>query len=94
MTHYRDECMSFNRHLDEWPPQKATDFLAWFQTKLLEVPEQYRDSATIDFFSSDSGGDDNIDITWKRPETPEEAELRIQRAEFLKKNPRLRRPWD
>lgn len=94
MTHYRIEYLAFERDWTEWPPEKATDFIAWLQAKLSEVPEQYRDSATIDFHGDPDADGDKITIEWKRPETPEEAERRLQRAEFMKKNPHLRRPWD
>jgi hypothetical protein len=92
MTHYRTEHLTFERYIN-WPPSKATDFIAWMQAKVSEIPEQFRDSATIDFHGDEDRGDE-ITLKWKRPEAPEEAERRIQRAEFLKKNPRLRRPWD
>jgi len=64
-------------------------FQNFLQKKLMEIPEQYRDSAEI-YFSSELVEDSvNMDIMYYRPETDEEYNLRmiklIEQHDFVKR---------
>lgn len=71
---------------EKWPSTKPDEFIKWFQDKIALVPEEYRDTIEILLDSSRSGGgDDDTDpeivISYKRPETDEEMEKRIESDE-------------
>lgn len=59
----------------DYPPDCASEFLAWFERKLAGIPEEFRDSATIDIeeYDYDRPG---IEINYDRPETDEEESAR------------------
>jgi len=76
---------------DDWPPERAADFMGWFQAKLRNIPSQYRGSATIAFNGGCYGDGDSyteITISYERPETPEE---RADREDRIRKWGK--RPW-
>ena len=62
-------------------PGKLTETIEKLQAILAEIPEEYRGSAEIDFTPEYSYGDSfgHISITYRRPETAAETEMREQR---------------
>ena len=63
----------------DWPPESLIETVAWFQSKLEEVPEERRHKVTCTI-GSDSEWDSSystIKISYYRPETPEEEEQRL-----------------
>jgi hypothetical protein len=60
----------------EWPPEAASEFLAWIQAKLELIPTPFRASARIEF-GSISGPDAEsfpcLEIYYMRPEVAEES---------------------
>ena len=87
------ERMSFTQYGDEWPPEDAMGFIAWVQAKVDEIPERYRNTATIEFDGDPECCGNEIKIEWKRHETAEDAEKRRKTEEYRRANPHLRRPW-
>ena len=63
---------------NEWPPEDAKGFIAWFVGKAEAIPEEYRATATIEITSVILYGDEyaNIKIHYSRPETDGEKERR------------------
>jgi len=62
-------------------PSKPTEFLAFWEEKFNEVPEEYRDSTEIEF-EADMDYDSvisSVEIYYYRPETEEEKEEREAR---------------
>ena len=63
------------RYDGEWMPEKLHEAIAWLLGYLNQVPEEYRDRATIEI-SSESGYEDShyasILIEYQRPDTKEE----------------------
>jgi hypothetical protein len=62
-----------------WPPHNLMKAIAEFQSALAEIPEPYRDSASISFEPYWSHGEtfEHVSITYERPETAEETAARI-----------------
>lgn len=60
--------------------QNLAEVINWLTTKLADVPEPYRDTATIEFYSYDGSDVTELVIEYDRPETREEAAER-DRAE-------------
>lgn len=63
-----------------WPDGTLIKVIEWFQGKLAEIPEEYRQSATCDISSSPNWGDSHcgrIEIDYWRPETDEEMQARL-----------------
>ena len=79
----------------DWPPNKPYEFMSWFQSKISLIPEEFRDSATIEIDSSTSYDSSHatIEIRFYRPETDAEEAAREQnerlRAE-IQRNAELR----
>ena len=73
---------------DDWFPDKLVEAIAWLNGKLLEIPEEYRDTAKIDVDSVSSYA--HVEIVYTRPETDEEADYRIkvenQRQENIRRS--------
>lgn len=67
------------RYDGQWPPEHGNSFIAWFQAKLNEIPEEHRGNARIEL-DSQSGYEGShyasIEITYRRMETEEEAKSR------------------
>lgn len=63
-------------------PSSLAEFITWAQKHLASVPEEFRDSASIDFESHSSYGDPYTDlvIEYKRPETDDEVDERENAA--------------
>ena len=71
----------------EFPPSKLPKFCTWLDEQIAKIPEQYRDSATIDFDSVSDWGDSHkgrVEIQYIRPQTDEEVakERERQTAEY------------
>ena len=63
-------------------PEKADEFMAFWQSELDKIPEEFMDSARIQIENeSDGYGDSNtsIDITYIMPESDIDAEVREQK---------------
>lgn len=71
----RETVFCQERYDGDWPPEDAVGFMAWFQGHLTLMPGEYRNTARIEL-TSNSGYEDShyveIDISYTRPETPEE----------------------
>ena len=60
---------------EEWPPENAMEYLAWFAAKIASIPEEYRASAKVEIDSVSSYENSSyatIKITYTRPETDAE----------------------
>ena len=59
-------------------PEKPDEFLAFWKDKIDRIPEEYRDSATIEVKGVDNYGDPGVKVTvsYVRPETDEEEDRR------------------
>jgi hypothetical protein len=64
---------------NDWPPESATEFMAWFAAKLATIPRKFAASASVKL-DSRCGYEDSsyasICITYLRPETDDEMEYR------------------
>ena len=69
----------FEQYNGDWPKLDACEFMAWFHGKIEDVPEESRDSLTINIDSSDSGYA-FIEFVYKRMETDAEEAMREQSA--------------
>lgn len=65
----------FKKYDIHWPTTNASGFMAWFQSRILEIPEESRDSLTIDIDSDDSGCA-VIEFAYTRIETDDEEAIR------------------
>lgn len=64
----------------DWPPEKPADFLAWWQEKIEAIPEEFRDTATIEIDSRsgyEGSHDPCIKIGYWRQETDTELATRL-----------------
>ena len=70
----------------EWPPTDAAGALAWFSSKVNDVPEKFRGSAKIEIEGTTSYdcAYARIQITYERPEIDAEESAREGRAEMAK----------
>jgi uncharacterized protein Usg len=62
-------------------PEKADEFMAFWQSELDKIPKEFMDSARIEFeFESDGHGysSTSIKITYEMPESDIDAEVREQ----------------
>lgn len=73
------------RYGGDWPPTDAAGFMAWFQSKLADVPEASRDTVRFELDSTELCGCSyaTIEISYARMETDEEEAEREQRAAAL-----------
>lgn len=69
----------FEQYGCDWPKLDACEFMAWFHGKIEDVPEESRDSLTIDIDSGDSGYA-TIEFVYTRLETDAEEAKREQYA--------------
>lgn len=69
----------FEQYGCDWPKLDACEFMAWFHGKIEDVPEESRDSLTIDIDSSDSVYT-TIEFVYTRTETDAEEAMREQSA--------------
>jgi hypothetical protein len=85
----------------DWPSENAIDFIGWFNEKISLIPEEFRDSATIDISSPYEYV--SIEIYYKRPETKEDIKNRelndlemaeIERQMDMKKLEELNRKYE
>ncbi|MBY3263897.1 hypothetical protein HFO15_19925 [Rhizobium laguerreae] len=71
-----------------YPPHNLRDAISAFSAALDEIPEPYRDTASIDFEPYWSHGEtfEYVRVTYDRPETDEETTSRIaaERAAMMK----------
>ena len=69
----------------DWPPNDLKGFLAWFESKLADIPEQFRDAASIGIGSTTNYDSSyaTIEIRYVRPETDEEEAERERQAAAL-----------
>lgn len=38
----------FEQYSEDWPPENAAGFMAWFEDRLAEIPEDCRQTASIE----------------------------------------------
>ncbi len=69
----------FEQYGCDWPKLDACEFMAWFHGKIEDVPEESRDSLTIDIYSCDSRYA-TIEFVYTRLETDAEEAMREQSA--------------
>lgn len=75
---------------DGWPcPYQTTlvDLISWFEAKLAEIPEEYRNVATCEIDSVRSWEDTHyaqIEISYRRPETDAEMADRLEHEEIAR----------
>ena len=73
------------------PPSGLAEYIEWLQSKLEEIPEEFRSTARTDIYGSESYGSGVLCYTIKydRPETEKEREARENvdrlRAEALQR---------
>lgn len=63
----------------EWPPETVLEFMEWFSSKIVEIPEEYQHTAKIELESVGGYEGDHyssIEIYYYRPETAKEIEVR------------------
>ena len=67
---------------DEWPPEDAAGFMAWFHKRLDDVPPEHRATARIEIYSEENYGSSKatIEFSYTRPETDEEEAERKREA--------------
>jgi hypothetical protein len=68
----------------DWPSDNAFEFIEWFNEKISSIPEEFRESATIDILPG--YGDcpvTSIEIYYKRPETEDEIKEREFKAQKI-----------
>jgi len=66
----------------DWPPESASGFIEWFNSKLKNIPEEYRSDARIELDSVSSWEDSSyasIEIYYYRQETKEEEKSRANK---------------
>lgn len=78
---------TFEQYSGDWPKLDASSFMTWFQSKIEDVPEESRDSLTIDIDRSDSVYT-TIEFVYTRTETDAEEAMREQSA--LSREARIR----
>ena len=66
---------TFEQYNGDWPKLDASAFIDWFQNKIADVPDECRDSLTIDIDSGD-GGYATIEFVYTRLETDDEEAIR------------------
>jgi hypothetical protein len=66
----------------EWPPTDAAGFMAWFQTRLDDVPPEYHSTVRIELDSTTRYDSSyaTIEFSYTRMETDEEEAEREQQA--------------
>lgn len=72
--------------VDDWPPDNAREFMAWFKAKLAKIPARLRASAAVKFETEGSYDEAStlvLTITYDRDETP--AEITERRALYAGK---------
>ncbi len=70
---------TFEQYSGDWPKLDASSFMTWFQSKIEDVPEESRDSLTINIDRSDSVYT-TIEFVYTRTETDAEEAMREQSA--------------
>ena len=72
ITVFEDDCAYF--------PTKATEFLAFWQEKIMLIPVEYRDSASIEVEAYQSYDCEYVQATvsYERPENKEEKQERVR----------------
>jgi hypothetical protein len=78
---------TFEQYSGDWPKLDASSFMTWFQSKIEDVPEESRDSLTINIDRSDSVYT-TIEFVYTRTETDAEEAMREQSA--LSREARIR----
>ena len=67
----------------DFPPDNLVALNEWLQGHLASIPPEYRGGAEISFGYSESYGDSiyvTVNISYERPETPEEVAERVARS--------------
>jgi len=71
-----------DKNSSDWPATNPIKFIQWFQEKIDLIPDEFKESASIEI-SSDDAGVPEIDIYYYRPENEEETEKRLSRLSML-----------
>ena len=74
-------------------PTKASEFMAFWQSKLDEIPNAYRDTAEIEVEAEPSYEDSavlSVRVTYSRPETDDEVSSRERQENAAKERQRER----
>jgi len=72
----------------EWPEENAIEFIKWFSDKVNTIPSEYRNKARIELesiTSYESSSYVHIEISYVRPETPEEEKSRMDNNDYNNK---------
>ena len=72
-------------------PEKATDFIEFWQSKLAMVPAEFIDSARIEFEAEEycESATVNVELYYVRPESDEEAAARVANNETCEERIRV-----
>ena len=75
-------CKVIEQYNGDWPPEEATEAIAWFQNKLKDVPGEFRSTARIEIDSTSRYDSTyaTIEIGYVRPETDEEEAQREKQS--------------
>lgn len=80
IEHFKD-----TQYGSDWPNEKLTKAVGWFQKQLNSIPVDFRDSATLDIDTEFDGYSDYktacIRIIYYRPETIDEYNERVALAD-------------
>lgn len=79
----------------KFPPAPLAEFQEWVDEVVAQVPEEFRDTATVEFGSASSYYDSSyssVEVQYRRPETDEEWEAR--KADVLGQVERARIQWE
>ena len=74
-------------------PEKASDFIKYWESKIALVPDEFKDSTNICIESTDDGYGCNtldVQIYYERPETEEEKAARLDRQNLASERVRNR----
>jgi hypothetical protein len=65
---------TFEQYGSDWPPSNASGFMAWFHSKISEVPDESRDNLNIDIdsISNNDYGYVTIELFYTRMESDNE----------------------
>lgn len=80
MSYIAESCNS-----KKWLPNNLIHCITWFQDRLKEIPLDYQESATIDFYKIDDPNDAYllcVEIHYERPETVEETQARLSNEQL------------
>ena len=68
-----------DRPNDQYPPENLGELIPWLYRKLISIPIEFHDSATVEMGAGDVDGWPElfVEISYERPETDEETGARL-----------------